>query len=32
MSICQGFGMEILCYDPYPNEEIAKKYNAKYVD
>lgn len=24
--------MEILCYDPFPNEEISKKFNAKYVD
>ncbi|KAL4468292.1 hypothetical protein ABPG72_015828 [Tetrahymena utriculariae] len=32
MGICQGFGMEILCNDPFPNEEAVKKYNAKYVD
>lgn len=32
MSICNGFGMEILYSDPYPNEELSKKYNAKHVD
>lgn len=33
MGICNGFGMEVLYHDPYPNEaEFSKKYNAKLVD
>jgi D-lactate dehydrogenase len=30
--ILQGFGMNILLYDPYPNEAFAKSVGAKYVD
>lgn len=29
--IANGFQMNILAYDPYPNKELAKKYNCKYV-
>ena len=29
---CRGFEMDILCYDPYENEELKKECNAKYVD
>ena len=28
----KGFGMNLLCYDQYIDEEFAKEYDAKYVD
>jgi len=30
--IANGFGMKILCYDPYPKKELEEKYDLKYVD
>ncbi len=30
--ILKGFGMKIICYDPYPNQEWAKKNGFSYVD
>lgn len=30
--IAYGFGMNILSYDPFPNEEIKDKLGVKYVD
>jgi len=26
-----GFDLNIICYDPFPNQEIVEKYNVKYV-
>jgi len=31
VKIANGFGMKILCYDPYPKLEMTEKYNVKYV-
>ncbi|KAJ3071182.1 hypothetical protein HDU98_005699 [Podochytrium sp. JEL0797] len=31
IKIMQGFGCKILCYDPYPNKEVASWTNVKYV-
>lgn len=31
ISILKGFGMDILAYDPYPNEEYEKEEGFKYV-
>lgn len=31
IKMAQGFEMEVLGYDPYPNQELSKKYNFKYV-
>lgn len=30
--ILKGFGMKIICYDPYPNNEWAQKNGITYVD
>lgn len=30
-SIAHGFGMDILAYDPYPNDEAAKEFHMSYV-
>lgn len=30
--ILKGFGMKIICYDPYPNQDWAKKNGFSYVD
>jgi len=30
--IANGFGMNILGYDPYPNEQTAKEYNVKFTN
>jgi len=30
--IAKGFGMNIICYDPYPKAEMIEKYNVKYAD
>ncbi len=30
-SIAHGFGMNILAYDPYPNDETAKQFHLSYV-
>lgn len=30
--IANGFGMKILSYDPFPNEQIKEKYSVKYVE
>lgn len=30
--ICKGFGMNVLAYDPYPNENLASEYNFTYVE
>lgn len=32
IDICLGFGMNVLAYDPYPNEEFASARAMKYVD
>jgi len=32
INILQGFGMNILAYDIFPNEEYAKEHNVKYTD
>ena len=32
IEILRGFGMEILAFDVYPDEEFAKKTGTKYVD
>jgi len=32
VAIASGFGMDIVAYDLHPDEELAKKYNARYVD
>lgn len=32
MSICKGFGMDILYYDKIVNEELTTKYGAKHVN
>ncbi|MDR1458092.1 MAG: hypothetical protein LBI37_00995, partial [Puniceicoccales bacterium] len=29
--MAHGFGMKILAYDPYPNNDIINQYNVKYV-
>ncbi|KAK9451455.1 D-isomer specific 2-hydroxyacid dehydrogenase [Limtongia smithiae] len=29
--ICNGFGCDVVCYDPYPNEKMAAEYNMTYV-
>jgi len=29
--IASGFGMKILAFDPYPNQELIKTYNVEYV-
>lgn len=29
--MAQGFAMEVIAYDAFPNKELAKKYNFKYV-
>jgi D-lactate dehydrogenase len=29
--MAHGFGMKILAYDPYPNDDIVNQYNVKYV-
>ncbi|KAJ3072302.1 hypothetical protein HDU98_003858 [Podochytrium sp. JEL0797] len=31
IKIMQGFGCKILCYDPYPNKEVASWTNVQYV-
>ncbi len=31
VNICRGFGMKVLAYDKFPNEEIADGDNVKYV-
>ncbi|MDD3014127.1 MAG: NAD(P)-dependent oxidoreductase [Candidatus Gastranaerophilales bacterium] len=31
IKIANGFGMNIICYDPYPKEEMKLKFNVKYV-
>lgn len=30
-SIAHGFGMDILAYDPYPNDQVAKEFHIQYV-
>jgi D-lactate dehydrogenase len=30
--ILNGFGMKVLVYDPFPKEDLAKKYNFKYAE
>lgn len=30
--ILKGFGMKVICYDPYPNEKWAKEKGFSYVD
>lgn len=30
--ILKGFGMKVICYDPYPDEEWAKQKDFSYVD
>lgn len=30
--IAHGFGMKIISYDPFPKEEIKKKYEVEYVE
>jgi len=32
IGILRGFGMNVLAYDPFPDEEFAKKSSAEYVD
>ncbi len=32
LKIANGFSMEILAYDPYPNKELQEKYGFEYVD
>lgn len=32
VKIANGFSMEILAYDIYPNKELEEKYGAKYVE
>lgn len=32
IEICNGFGMKIVAYDPYPDHEFAKKIGFEYVD
>ncbi len=32
ISILRGMGMEVLAYDPYPDEEFAKALGVRYVD
>lgn len=32
IQILKGFGMEVLAYDKFPNEENAEKYEFSYVD
>lgn len=29
--ICKGFGMNLIAYDPYPNENLTKEIGIKYV-
>ncbi len=31
ISIAHGFGMNIVAYDPRPNEDLAKQFNYRYV-
>lgn len=31
IKICKGFGMNVIAYDAYPNEELAKTIGFKYV-
>jgi D-lactate dehydrogenase len=31
VKIAHGFGMNILAYDPHPNEQLAKEYDYKYA-
>ena len=31
INICRGFGMEVLCYDKYPSDEIAALDGVRYV-
>ncbi len=31
MDICIGFGMNVIAYDPYPNEEFARSRGIEYV-
>ncbi len=31
VKIAKGFGMEILAYDPFPNEKLAREYSLRYV-
>lgn len=30
--IANGFGMNIVCYDKYPKQELIDKYNVKYLE
>jgi len=32
IKIAHGFGMNILCYDPFPKKEMEEFYNVKYTD
>ncbi|MCE7936880.1 hydroxyacid dehydrogenase [Candidatus Saccharibacteria bacterium CPR2] len=32
IKIAKGFEMDVLGYDPYPNEELRQKYEFEYVD
>lgn len=32
VKIAHGFGMNIVAYDPYPNEKLAQDFGFKYVD
>jgi D-lactate dehydrogenase len=32
IKIANGFGMNIICYDRYPKQELVDKYNVKYVE
>ncbi|MDR0307161.1 MAG: 2-hydroxyacid dehydrogenase [Chitinispirillales bacterium] len=32
IEILRGFGMNIVAFDPYPDNEFAKKHDIKYVD
>ena len=31
IKIAKGFGMEVVAYDPFPNEKLATEYNFKYL-
>lgn len=32
IDICKGFGMNVIAYDPYPNEKTAAEKNYRYAD
>lgn len=32
IKIANGFGMKLLCYDPYPKKELMEQFDLKYVE